>query len=103
MKVVLLAGGGTGTEVYYHNSSRGDQKLAQEIVTEISSSTGLKNRGAKKFSYAVIRSTKSSIPSVLIETGFVDTKNDASIIGSASGQDKIANSITKGVLDYYGK
>lgn len=97
------AGGGTGTEVFYNNASRGDKKLATEIVTEIAQTTGLKNRGAKQFAYAVIRNTKSSIPSVLVETAFTDTKFDAGVIGSSNGQNKMANSIAEGVLDYYGK
>lgn len=97
------AGGGTGTEVFYSSVSRGDKKLATNIVNQISSNTGLKNRGAKDLSYAVIRNTNSNITSVLVETAFTDTRFDANILGTSSGQSKMASSIAKGVLNYYGK
>lgn len=89
------AGGGTGTETYYYNANRGDAKFATNVTNEISKATGLKNRGAKQYGFAVIRSTKSTIPSILIETGFVDTQKDALILRDK--QQEIAQAITTGI------
>jgi N-acetylmuramoyl-L-alanine amidase len=40
------------------------------------------------------------MPSVLVETGFLTNKREGSFLNSAKGQDLIAKSIAKAILDY---
>jgi N-acetylmuramoyl-L-alanine amidase len=90
-----------GTETWYYNSNRGDSKLAQSIYNQLSSTTGLYGRGVKQESWYVISHTYSSIPSTLIETGFVTNSGDVSIIGSSTGQDKVAQAVTNGIVNFF--
>jgi N-acetylmuramoyl-L-alanine amidase len=92
----------TGTEVFWYNSER-DQELAQYIVDGITSSTGLKNRGAKYANYNVIRNSGPGIASVLVETGFVTNPYDSAIIGNSAKQTVIAKAIANSIVKFYGK
>ena len=88
-----------GVETYYYNANRGDQKLSTYIVNEIASDLGVKNRGAKYGNFLVLR--KSTVPSTLVETGFVTNQNDASKLGDATYQAKYAKAIAEGIEDFF--
>ena len=94
----LNAGGGTGTEVYYYHGSPTGKKAAQEICREISKEFGVRNRGAKvklnsygKDYFGFIRLTKPC--AVLIETMFIDSKNDLDKIKTEEGCKKCGEAI----------
>lgn len=88
-----------GVETYYYNASRGDQKLATYIVKEIASDVGMTNRGAKYGNFAVLR--KSTVPSTLVETGFVTNANDAAKLGDSKYQALFAKAIAEGIEEYF--
>lgn len=102
-----------GIEVYYsskpQDSSFGgnysDYKLSESmnmastIVTSLSNSTGATNRGARDSNYFVCRNT--TMPSVLIEFGFITSPSEAQKCASSYYQDleatAVANAISKAV------
>lgn len=99
----LNAGGGTGTECYYHAGGAEGKKYAEAISKAISETFGIKNRGAKtklnsngKDYFAIIRETKPT--AVLIETVFIDT-SDVNHVCNASGQKKCGEAIAKAVAE----
>ena len=107
-EIHLNAGGGTGTEVYYSQASKGalGQKAAEKISAQIASDFSIRNRGAKtrlrsdgKDYFAIIRDTKPQ--AVLVETLFIDT-NDVYLIDTATEQQKMGKSIAVGIANAMG-
>jgi len=72
--------------------------LASKVQGEFTESTPLKNRGVKQAGFWVLY--KTTMPGVLIETGFLSNKADESFLNSKSGQLKISQAITKAVSEY---
>ncbi|MFA5329995.1 MAG: N-acetylmuramoyl-L-alanine amidase [Prolixibacteraceae bacterium] len=70
-----------------------DQSLsfADDIQRQLRSSSSSPNRGVKQAGFLVLR--ESSMPSVLIETGFISNQNEANYLKSDEGQRNIALSI----------
>ena len=107
-EIHLNGGGGTGTEVYYSQASKGalGQKAAEKISAQIASDFSIRNRGAKtrlrsdgKDYFAIIRDTKPQ--AVLVETLFIDT-NDVYLIDTATEQQKMGKSIAVGIANAMG-
>ncbi|MGF7534938.1 SH3 domain-containing protein [Bacillus mexicanus] len=89
----------SGSEAYYYNSSRGDKQLASNIANEFREDVGMKVRQVSYANFAVLRG--STVPSTLVETGFVTNKSDASKLGSSQYQDKFAKAIAEGIQEYF--
>lgn len=107
-EIHLNAGGGTGTEVYYSQASKGalGQKAAEKISAQIASDFDIRNRGAKtrlrsdgKDYFAIIRDTKPH--AVLVETLFISS-NDVYLIDTATEQQKMGKSIAIGIANAMG-
>lgn len=107
-EIHLNAGGGTGTEVYYSQASKGalGQKAAEKISAQIASDFSIRNRGAKtrlrsdgRDYFAIIRDTKPQ--AVLVETLFIDT-NDVYLVDTAIEQQKMGKSIAVGIANAMG-
>ncbi|MCL2771959.1 MAG: N-acetylmuramoyl-L-alanine amidase [Oscillospiraceae bacterium] len=90
-----------GVETYSHMNKR-DEELAVRFAAEISKLTGLRNRGAKKENFHMIRETKSTVPSVLCEGGFMDSTTDYSVITSEKGQRAYAQAVANVCISYLG-
>ena len=75
------------------------RKLAQKIQQSLVSKTGAYDRGVKRETFAVLRET--SIPSILVELGFIDNKEEASKIKTNEYQEKLADGIVDGIVEYY--
>ncbi|MBE9179462.1 DUF3747 domain-containing protein [Oculatella sp. LEGE 06141] len=84
-----------GVETFYHQSGR---DLAQSIQSSIIQSTGMQNRGVKQAQFYVIRNT--SMPSVLVEVGFVTGRDDAAKLRDPAFQTKMAEAIARGILNH---
>lgn len=105
-EIHLNAGGGTGTECYYHVGGGEGKKYAEAITAAISEAFGVKNRGAKvktnsagKDYFAIIRET--SCTAVLVETLFIDSA-DLGRIGTAAQQKKCGEAIARAVAEVRG-
>lgn len=101
-EIHLNAGGGTGTECYYHHQSERGKKYAETITKNIASTFDVKNRGAKtklgsngNDYFGIIRSTKPC--AVLVETVFIDTDSDLAKVKTAAGQKKCGEAIAKAI------
>ena len=92
--------GGTGTEVYWHTKGTAeDKKLANIVAPKLASKTGLRNRGVKTASFAVLTCNATAI---LCEGGFMDTANDYAVIISDKGQQAYADAVVEGLVEYLG-
>lgn len=60
--------------------------------------SGRFSRGVKQENLHILR--RSAMPSVLIETGFVNNYDDAAFLNSEKGQEETAENIYKAIIDY---
>ena len=84
----------TGTEVLIYSTTSKAKPYAQRIVDNISK-LGLKNRGVKTSSAYVLRYTNA--PALLIETCFIDDKDDMDIY--LRNSKTVAKAIAEGILN----
>ena len=85
-----------GLEVYYYDSGYG---LAEAVRKNILQSIGtIKDRGTRKARFYVLR--KSSMPSILVETGYMSGREDNPRLGSPEYQNRMAEAIARGILQY---
>lgn len=85
----------SGLETYYYDSGLG---LAQIIHQNVLQLTGVRDRGVRKARFYVLR--KTSMPSVLVEVGFVTGQDDASRLSNPAYRTQMANAIARGILQY---
>ena len=85
-----------GLETYYYNS--GGQRLARIIHNNILQSVNIPNRGVRRARFYVLR--KTSMPSVLVEVGFVTGGGDSSRLATEAYQNQMAAAIARGILEY---
>ncbi|GAB4463560.1 MAG: N-acetylmuramoyl-L-alanine amidase [Elainellaceae cyanobacterium] len=85
-----------GIETYY--ASEAGARLGRVIHDSMVRNTGLNDRGLRSARFYVIRNT--SMPAVLLETGFVTGAQDAAFLRSAQGQERMAFAIAQGILQY---
>lgn len=88
----------SGVEVYYYPGSVLGKALAEKLSASISAETGLKNRGAKKANFYVLRNTKA--PAVLVECGFMSNPNELKLLSNPDFQRKIARAAASAIDDF---
>ena len=79
---------------YQESSLRFAQKIEQQFKTK----TGRHSRGVKQAGFWVL--WKTSMPSVLIETGFLSQDKEEKFLLSETGQDSIARGIFRAFKEY---
>lgn len=72
--------------------------LASKIQNEFSEKTSLKDRGVKQAGFWVLY--KTTMPGVLVETGFLSNPKDEKFLNSKEGQAKLSEAIAKAVGEY---
>jgi N-acetylmuramoyl-L-alanine amidase len=85
-----------GIEVYYASDS--GRQLATIIHSYTLPTSGFNDRGIKSARFYVIRHT--NMPAALIELGFVTGESDAPKLRDPAWQERIAQAITQGILQY---
>jgi N-acetylmuramoyl-L-alanine amidase len=85
-----------GLETYYFSDS--SLGLARVIHQRVLGSLRMNDRGVKQARFFVLRRT--SMPSVLIELGFVTGATDAPNLRNPQWQTQMAQAIAQGILDY---
>lgn len=86
-----------GIETFYYSGGSG-QPLAKAVQDSLLRELGARDRGVKSANFYVIRYT--SMPAILVETGFVTGSEDAARLASAAGRSRIASAIARGILQY---
>ncbi|MDO3409667.1 N-acetylmuramoyl-L-alanine amidase family protein [Saccharibacillus sp. CPCC 101409] len=88
----------SGTETYYQ---RADSKsLATTLHKYLVAATGFKDRKVQYGNFHVIRET--TMPASLVEVGFVSNAAEAAQIRTDAFQQKVAEALAKGLLEYLG-
>lgn len=84
-----------GVETYYFSSG---ERLAQVIQDSIVQDTKMNDKGIRQARFYVLRRT--SMPAVLIETGFVTGREDAALLADEGFRNRMARAIAQGILQY---
>jgi N-acetylmuramoyl-L-alanine amidase len=84
-----------GVETFYYDSGRG---LADSIQRNLLAETGMRDRRVRRARFYVLRWT--SMPSVLVEVGFVTGAEDAPRLADSEFRSRIAVAIARGILEY---
>ncbi len=84
--------------MYQHAYLEQSILLADKIEQHASSGTRRKSRGVKQAGFVVLKQT--TMPSVLVETGYLSNEVDESYLATESGQSNIALSILQAFMDY---
>jgi len=77
------------------------QNLAKEILSELGKIGPVHKKEPQKANFVVLKSP--SMPSVLVETAFISNPTQEKRLTNSKQQKKIAESIYKGILNYYQK
>jgi N-acetylmuramoyl-L-alanine amidase len=72
--------------------------LAEAVLNEIEGGRKLEARGVKQAAFAVLKSPV--VPSVLVETAFINTPVEERLLRSPDFQQEMAGQIARGVLSY---
>lgn len=90
-----------GTETYWNNShsSKESKELAEVIQKKMIEKLGTRDRGVKEARFQVIR--QSTMPSVLVEVGFITNKDEAKKMQTDDFRKKAAEAIFEGIVEYY--
>ncbi len=90
----------SGSEGLVYSLGGEAERLAEDILRQLSYETGLRDRGvtARPGLYVLRR---TAMPAVLVELGFITNPYDAQLMTESPGL--FAAGITNGVLDYYGR
>lgn len=88
----------SGLETYYYQSGL---DLARVIHQSVLEGTGIQDRGVRSARFYVLR--KTSMPSVLVEVGFVTGRDDAAKLADEGYRNQMATAIARGILRYLGR
>lgn len=90
----------SGIYTFYHPQKRSDQALAQTIQSAVAEASGGIDRGVRSEDYAVLRET--TMPAVLVETGFMTCPEELANLTDEDYQDRLAAGIAQGILQCAG-
>ena len=85
----------SGLETYHYNSGL---TLARIVHNKILQSLNVRDRSVRKARFYVLR--KTSMPSILVETGFLTGREDAAKLRTSAYQNQMADAIAQGILQY---
>jgi N-acetylmuramoyl-L-alanine amidase len=88
----------SGTETYYCTPR--SLALAQSLHSEVARVMGGRDGGIRRRQFAVVRHT--TMPSVLLEVGYIDHLGDEAKLGDPAFQEEFGNAVRDGVIRYFG-
>lgn len=86
-----------GAMTFYPSGKSSD--LAADVQNALINQTGAVDKGTSSATFYVLRST--SMPSILVEMGFISNAAEAALLNQDSYRSKIAQGIFNGVINYY--
>ena len=87
--------GVNGVETFHARGSTVGKELAEYVQSQIIANTGASDRSVKAAGFYVI--ARTSMPAILVETGFVTNPDEAANLNNPSYQKRMAEAIAKGI------
>jgi len=95
----------SGIETYYAPGSASGGQLATAVHNQIIGGTGAIDRGVRTARFHVV--VKTSMPSILVETGFVTNPRESADLNNSAYQERMGAAIARGVdqfvRSFYGR
>lgn len=88
-----------GVTAFYNSKTPYDYSLAKYIHDENMAVTNFADRGVQSANFYVLLHT--NMPATLLELGFISNPNEENALNTADQQQKFAESIAKGLADYF--
>lgn len=88
-----------GFSSYYYPKTGYDAKIASAIQKRMTGSFGLDDLGIRQANFYVNK--RSSMPSTLLEMGFISNAKEEKLLNSNWFQTKLAKAIAEGIEDYF--
>lgn len=88
-----------GVTAFYNSKTPYDYSLAKYIHAENMEVTNFADRGVQTANFYVLLHT--NMPATLLELGFISNPNEENALNTAEQQQKFAESIAKGLADYF--
>ncbi len=85
----------SGVETYHSRNSTVGKELASYVHSQIISGTGASDRSVRGAGFYVI--AKTSMPAILVETGYVTNPTEARNLNSPDYQKRMADAIARGI------
>ncbi len=89
----------SGVETYHARGSTVGQELARYVHSQIIASTGASDRNIRGAGFYVI--AKTSMPAILVETGYITNPAESSNLTSPNYQRRMAEAIAKGIDQFF--
>lgn len=93
--------GAKGAQVFYYNGSESGKKLSECIQSRLISDLDTSNQRQAKANtdYYILKNI--TVPTALVECGFLSNPNEEALLNSEEYQQKVAWSIYLGIEDYF--
>ena len=91
----------SGVETYYLRPD--SARLAQVMHRSIIAGTGAVDRNIRRARFYMVRETPTTMPSVLLETGYLTNPTEAQRLRSAEYRERLAQAIARGIAAYFGR
>jgi N-acetylmuramoyl-L-alanine amidase len=88
-----------GYTVYIAKAASSSSRKAARAIARSMSGTGLNSFGVQTANYHVLTDTRG--PAVLVEMGYLSNRREAALLRSSSFQDRLAQAIANGIIDYF--
>ncbi len=86
--------------IIVESKSKDSRRLAQHVQQELVNTTGAADRGVKHARFVVLIGT--TVPAILIETGFITNPSERQKLLSDTYQQKIASAVVRGIEKFLG-
>ena len=86
--------------IIVESKSKDSRRLAQHVQQEMINATGATDRGVKHARFVVLIGT--TVPAILIETGFITNPSEGQKLTSETYQQKIAAAVVRGIEKFLG-
>lgn len=89
-----------GAQVFYFTHSAEGKKLAEDLQTSLVEGVDPANHRMAKGNTSYYLLKKTDAPAAIVECGFLSNPQEAELLKSKDYQQKLADSICKGILEY---
>lgn len=92
-----------GAQVFYHADSKEGEKLASDLQESLRERINPENHRQIKANDSYYLLKKTSIPTVIVECGFLSNYKEASLLETQEYQDRVAWAIHMGIMQFINK